>query len=61
MRTPFLLASAVGRAGRFFLVAGLLYLLGEPVKRFIDRYFNLLTLLFFILLGLGFLAVKYLF
>ena len=56
---PFLLASAVGRAGRFFLVAGLLYLLGEPVKRFIDRYFNWLALLFSILLVGGFAVIKW--
>jgi membrane protein YqaA with SNARE-associated domain len=40
----FILASAVGRAGRFFLVAGLLYLFGPPVRTFIEKYFNLLTL-----------------
>ncbi|MCB9845743.1 MAG: DedA family protein [Phycisphaeraceae bacterium] len=41
----FLLASAIGRSARFFLVALLLYHYGEPMKRFIEKYFNLLTLL----------------
>ena len=55
----FVLASAVGRAGRFFLVAVLIYKFGPSIKEFIDRYFNLLTVAFFALLFLGFLLVKY--
>lgn len=39
-----IIGSVVGRGGRFFLVAGLLYAFGAPVKRFIEKYFNLLTL-----------------
>ena len=54
----FLLASVLSRGLRFFLVAGLIYRFGTPVSRFIDRYFNLLTLVFGILLVLGFLVVK---
>jgi membrane protein YqaA with SNARE-associated domain len=52
-------ASALGRGMRFFMVAGLLRWIGEPAKHFIDRYFNLLTIGFFILLALGFWVVKY--
>ena len=55
---PFLGAAAVGRAGRFLLVGGAIYFFGEPVKRFIDRYFNLLAMLFTVLLVGGFLALK---
>ncbi len=47
---PFLIASAIGRSARFFLVGTLIYAFGEPVKRFIDRYFNLISLAFFVLL-----------
>ena len=50
----FTLASIVGRGGRFFLVAGLLRLFGPPVRRFIEKYFDLLALLFVVLLGGGF-------
>jgi membrane protein YqaA with SNARE-associated domain len=57
---PFFLASVLSRSARFFTVAGLIFLFGPPIKRFIDRYFNLLTLLFFVLLVGGFLVVKYL-
>jgi membrane protein YqaA with SNARE-associated domain len=54
----FTLVSMVSRSARFFLVAALIYKFGAPVKHFIDRYFNLLTILFFILLIGGFLVVR---
>lgn len=50
-------ASILGRSMRFFAVAGLLRWLGAPAKHFIDRHFNWLTIVFFILLVLGFWAV----
>lgn len=56
----FLIASAVGRGARFLLVAGLLYIFGAPIKNFIDRWFNLLVLVFTVLLIGGFVALKYL-
>lgn len=57
----FLLASIVGRASRFFAVAALLYYFGQPIREFIERYFGILTVLFFVLLVGGFAAVKFLF
>ena len=57
---PFLGASLVSRAARFFLVAGLLRIFGAPVKTFIDKWFNLLTIVFSVLLIGGFLLMKYL-
>lgn len=57
----FLVVSAVSRAARFFLVAGLLRVFGEPIRGFVDRWFNLLTLVFAVLLVGGFLAVRWLF
>jgi len=54
----FLIASVVGRSARFFLVAGLLYYFGEPIRAFIDRWFNLLVLVFTVLLIDGFLMFK---
>lgn len=56
----FFIASAVSRSARFFLVATLLYFFGPKMKEFIDKYFNLLTILFFILFIGGFLVIKYL-
>lgn len=55
----FLVASALSRGLRFFLVAGLIYAFGEPIARFIDRYFNLLTWLFAAMLLGGFLVVEW--
>lgn len=58
--TNFILASLVGRAARFFLVASAIYFFGNSVKGFLEKYLNLLTILFFILLLLGFLVINYL-
>jgi len=54
----FTLVSLVSRSARFFLVAAFIYKFGAPVRHFIERYFNLLTILFFILLIGGFLVIK---
>lgn len=57
---PFLVVSTFGRALRFFLIAGLLYFAGEPVRKFLDRNFDKLSILFLILLVGGFAVIKYL-
>ena len=57
---PFFIVSLIGRGLRFFVVSGLIYLFGPPIQRFIDKYFNLLAILFVVLLVGGFAAVKYL-
>ena len=56
----FMLVSLLARSARFFLVAGFIYKFGAPVRTFIERYFNLLATLFFILLVGGFLLIKWL-
>ncbi len=53
------IASAIGRSARFFLEAGLIYAFGSSIKSFIDKYFNLLVTLFFVLLVLGFIVIRY--
>lgn len=45
----FIACSIVIRALRFFVFAGLLWKFGEPMKGFIDKHFNMLTILFFVL------------
>lgn len=55
----FLLASVISRSARFFLVAGLIWKFGEPIKSFIDKYFNWLAILFTLLLIGGFVVIKY--
>ena len=55
----FIVISSVGRAARFFIVAGVIYYFGPKTKVFIDKYFDKLSLAFLALLILGFVAVKY--
>ncbi|KAA3616720.1 MAG: DedA family protein [Calditrichaeota bacterium] len=55
----FVIASIISRGARFFLVAGLLWKFGEPIKKFIDKYFNLLAFIFTFLLIGGFLVIKF--
>ena len=57
----FVLASAVSRSLRFFLVGGLIYKFGPHIQTFIDKYFNILAVAFTILLVGGFVIIKMLF
>jgi membrane protein DedA with SNARE-associated domain len=57
----FVVASLAGRAGRFFLVGALIWKFGPPIKAFIDKYLNLLAVVFTILIAAGFVAIKYAF
>lgn len=54
----FLIASAISRSARFFLVAGLFGWKGEAIRPFIEKYFNWLSLAFVILLIGGFAILK---
>ncbi len=54
----FMVASLVGRSARFFLVAGLIYKFGEPIRNFIDKWFNILVVVFTVLLIGGFILLK---
>jgi len=56
----FFIASLLGRAGRFFMVALALRLFGKKIQYVIEKYFNILSIAFLILLILGFVAFKYL-
>lgn len=55
----FLIASFLGRGGRFFLVGGLVFIFGDSIENAIDEYFEYFTVGFIVLLVLGFIAVKY--
>jgi len=57
----FILASIVARAMRFYLVAGLLYWFGEPIRDFVEKRLTLLTTAFVLLLVGGFVAIRYVF
>ncbi len=54
----FTISSIVSRGLRFFLVAGLLYWLGPPIRQFIERQLGLVITLFCVLLIGGFVALK---
>jgi membrane protein YqaA with SNARE-associated domain len=58
--TTFIAASLVSRSARFLLVAAFIYHFGAPVRHFMERYFNLLTILFLVLLVGGFALIKFL-
>ncbi|WP_367160563.1 YqaA family protein [Kozakia baliensis] len=57
---PFILASAVTRGARFFLVAGLLRIFGAPIQDFIERRLTLVMTGFLILVVAGVAALKFL-
>ncbi len=47
---PFIINSFISRGARFFLIAGIIYIWGKRIKKYIDRYFNILVILFVIIL-----------
>ena len=53
----FLVASIISRGLRFFLIAALIWRFGAPIKQFIDKYFNLLAIVFTVLLVGSFFVV----
>ena len=56
----FLIASIISRSARFILLSALIWKFGEPIKYFIDRYFNILAMLFSVILVSSFFIIKYL-
>lgn len=56
---PFVAASVVGRGFRFFALAGLLWWKGEPIAKFIEKYFEILAVVFGVLLVGGFAFLKW--
>lgn len=55
----FVFASILSRGARFFCVALLLKFFGPATRTFISRYFNWVTIAFFLLLVGGFAAIRY--
>ena len=56
----FLVASTLARGLRFFTIAGLIYLFGDKVRYFLDKYFDWFLVGVTALIVLGFVALKYL-
>lgn len=57
----FVILSLITRGARFFLIAALLKAYGEPIRHFIEKRLELVTVLFLAALVGGFVALKYLF
>ena len=57
----FIGASICGRGLRFFAVGALIYFCGPKIKEFIDKYFNVLAIVFAVLLVGGFVLIKFVF
>ncbi len=56
----FMVASIVARSIRFFAVSALLYWFGPQIRNFIEKYFGLVTILFFVSLIGGYALIKFL-
>lgn len=56
----FTIASILARGIRFYLIAWLLKRFGEPMKGFIEKNLNLLSIIFLLLLIGGFAVIKWL-
>ena len=54
----FILASIIGRGGRFFLVCTLIFFFGLRIKYFLENYFEIFTIIFTLLLIGGFVFVN---
>ena len=57
----FLIASTISRSARFFLVSFLIVKYGKKVEGFINRYFNLLTVVFAVILIGSYMLIKFVF
>ncbi|HLA79921.1 MAG TPA: response regulator, partial [Vicinamibacteria bacterium] len=55
---PFIVVSILGRGARFFLVAAILKVFGAPVRRTLEKNFDLAALAFLVLLVAGFAILK---
>ncbi|MDD7909330.1 MULTISPECIES: YqaA family protein [Pseudovibrio] len=55
----FIVASVVSRGLRFFVVAGLLYLFGPPIRTFIEKRLGLVFTVFVVVLVGGFALIKF--
>lgn len=54
----FIIASLISRSARFFLVSSLIYFFGERIKIYIEKYFNIFTIIFVLLLICGFFIIR---
>ena len=53
----FVLGATLGRAVRFFLVAGLIRAFGERIRPFIEKQLTLVIVVFFVVIAAGLVAL----
>lgn len=54
----FVLVSILSRGARFFLVGSAIFIFGPTIKFYLEKYFNLFSIAFVLLIILGFIFVK---
>lgn len=54
----FMIASVVSRGARFFIISILIFIFGEAIRNFMEKYFNWLAIVFTILLIGGFILLS---
>jgi membrane protein DedA with SNARE-associated domain len=57
----FVVASILGRGLRFYGITIVLWYFGRPVKRIIDKYFNLLAILLLLISIISYIIIVYIF
>ena len=57
--TTLIAASLLARTGRFFLVGGLIRVFGASIQSAIEKYFNILSIAFVVLLVVGFVVARW--
>ena len=58
--TRFIVASALSRSLRFFAIGTLIRMFGPPIRLFIEKYFEILSIVFLVLLVGGFVLLRWL-
>ena len=56
--TTLILASSIGRGARFFLVATIMRIFGKQARDILDKYLEVITILFSLLVFAGLLAIE---
>lgn len=56
---PFVTGCIAGRAGRYFIIGGLLYFFGPPIRDFIEKYLERISLITSVVVVAAFLIYKF--
>lgn len=59
--TVLIIASVIGRGARFFLVSSALRIFGRRIEHSIEKYFDVFSIIFILLIIIGFLLLRFVF